>query len=126
MNLLAVAGGGALGAALRYLLGVWVVRGHLEAWPWATLLVNVAGSAVLGGVTVYVTETGALSMPTRLFLTVGLCGGFTTFSTFAYETADFAARGFATRATVYALLSVTACVAAVIGGGAIGQLLARR
>lgn len=126
MNLLAVAGGGALGAALRYLLGIWVVRGHLEAWPWATLLVNVVGSALLGGVTIYVTETGALSVPARLFLTIGLCGGFTTFSTFAYETADFAARGLGGRAALYAVLSVTLCVSAVIGGGAVGQLLARR
>lgn len=126
MNLLAVAGGGALGAVLRYLLGVWVVRDHLAAWPWATLMVNVAGSALLGGVTIYVTETGALSVPARLFLTLGLCGGFTTFSTFAYETADFATRGLGGRAAMYATLSVTLCVAAIFAGGAVGQLLARR
>lgn len=126
MNLLAVAGGGALGASLRYLIGLWVVRGHLEAWPWATLAVNVLGSAVLGLVTVYATEAGALGQPARLFLTVGLCGGFTTFSTFAYETADFAARGLPGRAALYALLSVMLCVAAIVGGGAVGQLMARR
>jgi CrcB protein len=126
VNLLAVAGGGAIGASLRYLLGLWVVRGHVDAYPWATLAANVLGSAILGGVTIYATEAAALSAPARLFLTVGLCGGFTTFSTFAYETADFAARGLPGRALAYALLSVTLCVAAIAGGGALGQALARR
>ncbi len=126
MTALAVAGGGALGALLRWAVGTWVVRGHADAFPWATLAVNIIGSALLGGITVWATETGGFSQATRLFLTVGLCGGFTTFSTFAYETADFAARGLQGRAALYALLSVTLCVGAVIAGGAVGQAVAGR
>jgi CrcB protein len=126
MNLLAVASGGALGAVLRYLVGVWVTTDNHANWPWATLTVNVLGSALLGAVAVYAVESGNLSTPTRLFLVVGLCGGFTTFSAFAYETADIAVRGMPMRAGVYAIASVVLCVAAVIAGGAVGQLLARR
>jgi CrcB protein len=126
VNLLAVASGGALGASLRYLIGIWITTDNHANWPWATLSVNVLGSALLGGVAIYAVESGTVSTSLRLFLAVGLCGGFTTFSSFAYETADVAARGMPLRAGLYAMASVVLCIAAVLGGGAIGQLLARR
>lgn len=121
MTAVAVALGGALGAMLRWGVGSWVVRSHPEAFPWATMGVNILGSALLGGITIWATETGGVSHATRLFLTVGLCGGFTTFSSFAYETADFAAQGLHGRAGLYAVLSVVLCVAAIFLGGAIAQ-----
>ena len=82
---LAVALGGAIGAPLRYLLDLWVTRrvagpGHVRAFPWGLLVVNVLGSLV-AGVVVTVT-TGDL----RTLLLVGLCGAFTTFSGYAWET----------------------------------------
>jgi CrcB protein len=126
VNLLAVAGGGALGATLRYLVGLWFTTDNHANWPWATLSVNVAGSALLGAVAIYAIESGSVSTPMRLFLAVGLCGGFTTFSSFAYETLDVATRGMPLRAGGYALLSVTLCLVAVFAGGALGQMLARR
>lgn len=126
MNLLAVAAGGAIGASLRYTVGLWVTADHPAQWPGATLLVNVLGSAILGGVAVYAVESGTVSTPMRLFLAVGLCGGFTTFSSFAYETVDMATRGMPLRAAGYAALSVLLCMLAILGGGAVGQLLARR
>ncbi|MCA9767586.1 MAG: fluoride efflux transporter CrcB [Gemmatimonadetes bacterium] len=126
MNSLAVAAGGATGATLRYLVSLWVVRGHADAFPWATLFVNLVGSFLLGAVVVYATETSAFSQPLRLFLTVGLCGGFTTMSSFAYETLDFAARGLAGRALLYALASLVLSVLAVFAGGALAQWLAGR
>lgn len=121
MTAVAVALGGALGAVLRWGVGSWVVRSHAAAFPWATMGINILGSALLGGITVWATETGGVSPVMRLFLTVGLCGGFTTFSSFAYETADFAAQGLTARAGLYAVLSVGLCVAAVILGGALAQ-----
>lgn len=124
-HLLAVALGGALGASLRYAVGLWIIPGHPSAWPMATLLINIVGSALLGAVTVFATETGQLSIAARLFLTVGICGGFTTFSTFAYETLDLAVRGLPLRAAAYAVVSVACCVAATFGGGAVGQWMAR-
>lgn len=126
MNLLAVAGGGALGATLRYLMGIWITADNHANWPWATLSVNVIGSALLGGVAVYAVESGTVSTSMRLFLAVGLCGGFTTFSSFAYETVDVAARGMPLKAVGYALTSVTLCLMAIVGGGALAQLLVRR
>ncbi|PKL93809.1 MAG: fluoride efflux transporter CrcB [Gemmatimonadetes bacterium HGW-Gemmatimonadetes-1] len=123
MTAVAVALGGALGAVLRWGVGSWVVRSHIAAFPWATMGVSIIGSALLGGITVWATETGGVSQELRLFLTVGLCGGFTTFSSFAYEAADFAAQGFTGRAGLYAVLSVVLCVAAVFGGGAVAQSL---
>lgn len=126
MNGLAVAAGGATGATLRYLISLWVVRGHADAFPWATLLVNIAGSFVLGAVVIHATETATLSAPLRLFLTVGLCGGFTTMSSFAYETLDFAARGLPGRALIYALASLILSVLAVFAGGAAAQWAAGR
>lgn len=124
-QLLAVALGGALGASLRYGVGLWIIPAHPAAWPFATLGINILGSALLGAITVFATETGQLSMAGRLFLTVGVCGGFTTFSTFAYETLDFAVRGLPLRAAGYAIASVVCCVAATFGGGAAGQWLAK-
>jgi CrcB protein len=122
---MAVALGGALGASIRYAIGLWIIPAHPGAWPLATLLINISGSALLGAITVFATETGQLSMAARLFLTIGVCGGFTTFSTFAYETLDFAVRGLPLRAAGYAAASVVCCVTATFGGGAAGQWLAR-
>lgn len=124
MNAIAVALGGGLGALLRYAVSLWMVRSHPEGWPWATLLVNVLGSAILGGLAYFTIEQGALSPPTRLFLMVGFCGGFTTMSTFAFETLEYVRMGFAGKAAAYALLSVTLSVMGVLAGGTLARWLA--
>ncbi len=126
MNALAVGLGGAIGALLRYAVSLWMVQRDPERWPWATLLVNVIGSGLLGGIVFHSIEQGALSQPMRLFLAVGLCGGFTTMSTFAFETLEYARMGLTGRAAAYALVSVTLSVAAVFVGGAAAQWVAGR
>ncbi|WP_047864294.1 fluoride efflux transporter CrcB [Rubrobacter aplysinae] len=85
MNTLLVAGGGAVGAALRYLIGGWVVSRLGPDFPWGTFIVNVSGCLLIGAVLGLV-EHGALPGGARLFLAVGVLGGYTTFSTFGYET----------------------------------------
>ena len=120
-NALAVGLGGALGAMLRYGVGTWLPRTDPTAWPLATLGVNVAGSAILGYIVGHVDHGGALPEPARLFLTVGLCGGFTTFSSFAYETTELAARGQLGRSAMYAVVSVGLCVLAVVAGRAMAR-----
>lgn len=121
INALAVGLGGALGAMLRYGVGTWLPRTDLGTWPLATLGVNVVGSAILGVVIGHAEQGGSLPDAMRLFLTVGLCGGFTTFSSFAYETTELAARGQLGRSALYAVVSVVLCVLAV----GVGRVVAR-
>ena len=85
MNLVLVAIGGGLGAAARYLAGLWIVARLGAGFPWGTFFVNVTGSFLIGIVLVLV-EAGTLSAEARLFLAVGILGGYTTFSSFSYET----------------------------------------
>jgi|SRR5919199_2207819 CrcB protein len=84
MNILLVAVGGAIGATARYLLGGWIQSWVGSSFPWGTLVINVSGSLIIGLVLGLV-DRGTLSSEARLFLAVGLLGGFTTFSTFSYE-----------------------------------------
>ena len=85
MNALWVALGGACGALMRY--GVGIAVAPESRFPWATLLVNAAGSGCLGLLVAYLSARAhADSGPLLLFLGVGLLGGFTTFSTFSVDT----------------------------------------
>lgn len=115
-NALAVGLGGALGAMLRYGVGTWLPRTDPTAWPLATLGVNVAGSALLGFLVGHAEQGWTLPESARLLLTVGLCGGFTTFSSFAYETTELATRGQLGRSAAYAAVSVMLCALAVVMG----------
>jgi CrcB protein len=85
MNILYVALGGAVGAAARYLAGLWIAARLGASFPWGTFFVNVTGSFLIGIVLVLV-EAGTLPAEARLFLAVGILGGYTTFSSFSYET----------------------------------------
>jgi len=116
--LLAVAGGGALGAAARHLVTLAGARLATTGLPWPTLLINLGGSFLLGWFLRWADATGAAS-GVRLFVAVGLCGGFTTFSTFAVETLALLQGGQALRAALYITLSVLGAVAAGATGFAL-------
>ncbi len=92
MNVLLVAAGGAIGAAARYLAGLWIAARFGAGFPWGTFFVNVTGSFVIGIVLVLV-EGGTLPAGARLFFAVGILGGYTTFSSFSYETMQLLAGG---------------------------------
>ena len=79
--------GGGIGSLLRYLVSKWVNGGIVSVFPYATFIVNVTGCFLIGFVMFYFTETrfGATSLPWRLFLVTGICGGYTTFSSFSSE-----------------------------------------
>jgi fluoride exporter len=114
--MLAVAAGSAAGGALRYSIGeamAWRTAGGI---PLATLLVNVAGSLLLGLLLRWFGTADSVSPAMRLALTTGLCGGFTTFSTFSLETVRMAQGGSAARALAYVFLSVVLCLAATVVG----------
>lgn len=78
--------GAALGGALRYWTATFVHKLLPVYFPYGTLTVNFAGSFLLGFFVFYLDEKGFISPAVKIFLTVGFCGGYTTFSTFSFET----------------------------------------
>jgi CrcB protein len=115
---IAVVGAGAAGALVRY--AVAGVAARRPGFPWAVLVVNVAGSLV-GGAVLALAERAAITTDLRLILLTGLCGGLTTFSTFSVETIDLVLEG---RWRV-AAFSVGANLAAGVGAAALAYLLLR-
>lgn len=120
-----VASGGAIGALGRYHLGVAVTRvigdEAARSFPWATLLVNILGCLAMGVLTGWFIRQGATDENLRLFLGVGILGGFTTFSTFGLEMLTLVQRGSIMAAFGYTSASVLAGLAAVF----IGLLMAK-
>jgi len=123
VNALAVALGGALGATLRYAVAELVPQ-HVKAdFPYHTLLVNLTGAFLLGVVMTLAVEREAVSHWWRLFLGVGVLGGFTTFSTLAFETVELAREGAMVAAFANAAGSLVAGLIAVMAGIYVGRLL---
>jgi fluoride exporter len=120
--LLYVALGSAIGGVSRYLLGGLVQRMLDTTFPAGTLLVNVSGSFLLGVIIRYALETPSLTPEVRAFLTIGFCGGYTTFSTFSYETVALLKDGEWARAGIY----ITASVVLSLVGTFLGFALARQ
>ena len=121
MNLLLIAVGGALGAVNRFLLGNAVNKAMGSALPFGTFVINVAGCFAMGLLMTLIVDRELLPGAWRLFLCVGFLGGFTTFSSFGYETLMLLAEG--------RLLAVLAYVGCSVGLGlvaaAAGVLCAR-
>jgi CrcB protein len=103
--------GGALGAPARYLLEGYVQHRTRGVFPLGTFVVNVSGSFALGVVTGLALYHGLGNLP-RVALGTGLCGAFTTFSTFSYETIRLLEEGSVVESTLNALGSVAAALAA--------------
>jgi CrcB protein len=101
-----IAVGSAVGGLSRFLLGGLVQRLTSGTFPIGTLLINLSGSFLLGLILRYGVETPSFSPELRALLTVGFCGGYTTFSTFSYETAALIEDGEWSRAALYVALSV--------------------
>ena len=125
MRLLLVLAGGGLGSAARYLVGVWVRTRFGEAFPWDTLAVNVAGSFLIGLIAALADDRGGMSSNVRLFLIVGVLGGFTTFSSFALETVRLVEEHEPVRALLNVAGSLTLTLAATVLGLAVGRGLGR-
>ncbi|HEX3273591.1 MAG TPA: fluoride efflux transporter CrcB [Gemmatimonadales bacterium] len=122
-----IAAGSAIGGVSRYLVGSLLQRLTGTGFPAGTLLINVSGSFLLGLIVQYAIETSAVSPELRGFLTIGFCGGYTTFSTFSYESLALIEDGQWTRAGLYILLSVALSIAAaLLGVLAARQLIAIR
>lgn len=106
--------GGFIGSVLRYLIGLLPVS-PANGFPIKTLCINMIGSFVIALVSALSAKNSSLSPQLVLLLKVGICGGFTTFSTFAYETSSLLQKGSIGTATAYAVLSVILSILAVFG-----------
>lgn len=118
MTWLVVALGGALGSVARFGVGLWMLRLTGPSFPWGTLLINIVGSFIIaftGGLTL---EGGAMpaSFNARAFVMVGICGGFTTFSSFSMQTMELLQAGETAAAAGYVAGSAVLCIAAAFLG----------
>lgn len=111
-----VAIGGALGSVARYWFSGWIANHLGETFPWGTLLVNVSGSFVIGLFATLTAEahgTWLVGPSGRVFFMYGICGGYTTFSSFSLQTLNLARDGEWFYAGANAVLSLTICLLAV-------------
>jgi CrcB protein len=118
---LLIALGGALGSVARYWIGIWTLpigRGM----PWGTIIINIVGSFAIGFFGTLTLANGRYPVPetARLFFMVGVCGGFTTFSSFSLQTLDLLRSGAPGRARANIVLSVLLCICSVAIGHALG------
>ena len=111
-NCLVVGAGGFLGSVARYLMGLI---------PVPTIGINIIGAFLIGVISAYALKDTQFDPRLLLFLRVGICGGFTTFSTFSLDAVDMLRTGAYLPAVLYMVLSVVLCLAATVGG----QLLVR-
>lgn len=84
-TLLIVGTGGFIGSVLRYLVHIFVDKDLSSSFPWGTFVANIAGSFIIGVIFALAEKGNVLSSEWRIFLAVGICGGFTTFSSFSYN-----------------------------------------
>jgi CrcB protein len=121
-----IAIGSAAGGLARYGTGTLVARCCQSGFPWATLLVNVSGSLLIGVLaSLTLDDRPMLGSEARALLIVGLCGGFTTFSSFSLETLRLMRDGEWPWATANVVLSVLLCLAAVWLGTLLAAALSR-
>ncbi len=127
MVYLAVAGGSALGGVGRFWLSGLAARSFGETFPWGTMLVNISGSFVIGFFAAVTGPDGRWAAGSRFspFFAVGICGGYTTFSSFSLQTLGLAQQGQMLHAAGNVVGSVILCLAAVWLGHALGQALNR-
>jgi CrcB protein len=102
--------GGALGTGGRYLLSTWVAQVFGPGFPLGTLMINLSGSFLIALIMELSLSTGAISQDARLFLTTGIMGGYTTYSSFNYESLKLASGGEYGLAALYMGLTVAGAI----------------
>ena len=123
-----VALGGALGSVARFWMANAVAAVTGPRFPWGTIAINIIGSFVIGFVAYLGAPLGRvpMSFDIRAFILVGICGGYTTFSSFSLQTLELARSGFLFDAAANIVLSVVLCLLSVWAGYALGTLLGAR
>jgi fluoride exporter len=112
----AIAVGAAAGGVSRFYLAAAIQQRLGTSFPWGTLAINITGSLLLGFLIRYAMATPAISLELRAMLTVGFCGGYTTFSSYSYETLVLIEEGQVGRAAVYSVGSVVLALCATFAG----------
>ncbi len=123
MRFILICLGGAAGTGARYLLGGLVARALGPDFPYGTLLINVLGSFMLGLIQEVGLSTLLIPDTWRLVLAIGVMGGFTTYSSFSYETLKLVETGSWVAATAYVVLTTTFCLVGCALGLALGRVL---
>ncbi len=123
-HFLLAAAGGAIGAGARYLVNVACAQCLTPGFPWATLIVNVVGSFMMGLVVAGIVPALGGSPAWRTFLATGILGGFTTFSAFSFEVSDLMQRQ-SVLAFAYMIASVVLSVTALFAGMALARVSVR-
>ena len=112
----AIAIGGAVGAVARHLVSAQMLRLFGSGFPWGTISVNVVGSFAMGALVELMAVRWNVGPELRAFMTVGVLGAFTTFSTFSLDVAVLGGRGAVFPAALYVLLSVGLSISALFFG----------
>jgi fluoride exporter len=115
--------GAVLGANARYFLGQYLARVAASALPYGTLLINCTGSLILGFFLTWTTERVLADPRWRLFIAIGFCGSYTTFSSYAFETFAFFEQGQWYVSALNILASNILCLAGVLAGAALARAL---
>jgi len=114
---------GAAGTAARYFLSGWLARAAGPSFPFGTLAVNVIGSFLVGAIMQFALSVGSFSPTLRVALTTGLLGGFTTYSSFNYETLEYFQEGAWRAGCLNLSVTVASCLVAGMLGVWTGRLL---
>jgi CrcB protein len=122
-NVLLISVGAVVGANARYFVGVWALATLGAAFPYGTFLVNVTGSFAVGFAVTFLSDRAIDDPAWRLLLITGFCGGYTTFSTYAFETVGLLRLGQAPTALAYVAGSVLVGLVAVVAGTVAARLL---
>lgn len=115
-NILLIAVGGATGSVLRYFIGKYFQESWGGSFPWGTMIVNLIGCLIIGFIYALDEKMGGMNNEIKLFITVGLCGGFTTFSTFCNENLMLLRQAHILLAALYAGVSLFLGILAVYAG----------
>jgi CrcB protein len=122
-NILIISIGAVLGANLRYLVAQYITRFVPSSFPFATLLINISASFILGFVMIWTTERVLADPRWRVFIAIGFCATFSTYSSYAFETFALVEKGQLGLAGLNFLLTNGVCLLAVALGAALARVL---
>ena len=122
MNFIVVSLGAIVGANLRYILSRYVAKVLGPVFPYGTLIINLTGSFIVGWFMIWTTERVLVDPRWRLLVVVGFCGGFTTFSSYAFESMAYLEQGQWLLMTTNILANNLLCMAAAIAGMALARV----